>query len=161
MLLLFLASAHRSWIKNPSSVIICNWGYLCVPLFTIQQITDARLSKRAVRKVKTLVVFLCDDNSIVRLTDRSIMIHTGLIPAVGGEEKGNRSEMCKTANTWCLATASHTITHAAETDVALKDTRLSTTSEASTSPRIPQYSERPHTANSRMQQCCHVCRTQV
>lgn len=58
-----------------------------MPLFTIQQITDARLSKRAVRKVKTLVVFLCDDNSIVRLTDRSIMIHTGLIPAVGGRRK--------------------------------------------------------------------------
>lgn len=59
------------------------------------------------------------------------------------------------------ATAPHTITHTAN---RCHVQRLTTNSNiwVLDQPWMPESSERPHTANtSRMQQCCHVCRTQV
>lgn len=79
---------------------------------------------------------------------------------------GNRCAAYRPGNTWCSATthhatAPHTITHTANRcHVQRRTTKYNIW--ALNQPRMPQSSERPHTANtSRMQQCCHVCRTQV
>lgn len=79
---------------------------------------------------------------------------------------GNRCAVHRLRNTWCLATthhaiAPHTITHTANRCHVQRRTTNSNIWVLD-QPWMPESSERPHTANtSRMQQCCHVCRTQV
>ncbi len=71
-------------------------------------------------KKETLSVS-CVDNSLISLTDRSIImsaVRTHLPPCVCTEPRGNRCAVYRPENTWCSAaahhaTAPHTITHTA------------------------------------------------
>lgn len=117
---------------------------------------------------KTLSVS-CVDKSLICLTDRSIImsaVRTHLPLCVCTEPRGNRCAVHRPESTWCSAAAHHaaaphTITHSANRCHVQRRTTKYNIWDLNRA-WMPQSSERPHTANtSRMQQCCHVCRTQV